>query len=163
MTDENVYLTLVKGRARNLRKSLVGEKILVLVALSSRQIPTQRLLYSANKLILIQAWVWTHIVWSLSNPRKSYRSGKCNRGLPLGDSEERSGKEWDGQGPAAGRESILSEKITEGSRALSPRLPGRPRFDPNSLWMVITWEKVPIISLKLSEVQCPRRSPTASD
>lgn len=55
MTDENVCLTLVKGRARNLHKSLVGEKILVLVALSSRQIPTQRLLYSANKLILIQA------------------------------------------------------------------------------------------------------------
>lgn len=60
----------------------------------------------------------------------------------------------------AGRESALSEKITEGSRALSARLPGRHGFDPNSLWMVITWEKVPIISLKLSEVQCPCRSPS---
>lgn len=63
----------------------------------------------------------------------------------------------------AGRETILSEKITEGSRALSPQLPGGPYFDPNSLWMVITWEKVPIISLKLSEVQCPCHSPIASD
>ena len=53
---------------------------------------------------------------------------------------------------------VLSGEITEGSRGLSARLPGRPRFDPNSLWMVITWEKVPIISLKFSEVQCPRRS-----
>ncbi len=31
------------------------------------------------------------------------------------------------------QENVLSEKITEGSRALSARLPGRPRFDPNSL------------------------------
>lgn len=62
-----------------------------------------------------------------------------------------------------GGESVLSEKITEGTRGLSPQLPGCPRFDPNSFWMVITWEKVPIISQKLSDVQCPCRSPTAMD
>lgn len=63
----------------------------------------------------------------------------------------------------AGTASILSEEITDGSYGLSAKLPGYPSFDPNSFWMVITWEKVPIISLKLSEVQFPSRSPTASD
>lgn len=133
---------------------------LVPAAVSRRQIPTQQ---SVDKLIQIQPPKFApisrdpHLIFEKSN-----RIGKCNRGVPLGDSEEQPGKEWDGRSPAgrqAGR-AFLSEEITEGSRALSPRLPGRPRFDPNSLWMVITWEKVPIISTKLSEVQCPCRSPS---